>query len=186
MQNLLPAKQSRDQSSTLGLWSRRVPCRHSHGVRSGDFGTHPHLDFGDFRTLDLLRVHVDGREETVLKSLGDRLRPMWVRAIALATWRAREPRAGHVYDPAAVAELLRSRGYELLLTPTLEKEPLRNEDVVLALRRGVEATGIMTLIASDPDLRVPRQESLTKLYSFCHALRYGINQLWLFQPLSPT
>ena len=116
--------------------------------------------WGDFGTLDVLRVHVDGWEETVLKSLGDRLRPPWVRAVALAMWRSREPRAGHVYDPVAIADLLRSRGYDLLLTPTLEKGPLRNEDVVLALRRGVQAAGIMTLIATGPALQVPERNKL--------------------------
>ena len=100
--------------------------------------------WGDFGTLDLLRVHVNGREQGVLKSLGERLRPSLVRAAVVAMWRDRDDS----YDPAAIADLLRSRGYQLFLTPTLENKPLRNEDVPLALRRGVQAAGTMMLIAT--------------------------------------
>ena len=64
-------------------------------------------------TVDLLRVHVDGREEMVLKSLHNRLSPASIQAIALAMWPFREEDA--LYDPAAIAHLLRTRGYELQL-----------------------------------------------------------------------
>ncbi|OLQ10213.1 hypothetical protein AK812_SmicGene6064 [Symbiodinium microadriaticum] len=63
-----------------------------------------------FKSVDLLGVHVDGREETVLKSLADKLRPTMVKAIGLAAWAPGFRREG--YDPASLIRLLRSRGYE--------------------------------------------------------------------------
>eukprot|EP00439_Symbiodinium_sp_Y106_P055543 s4128_g7.t1 len=81
-----------------------------------------------FETVDLLRVHVDGREETVLKSLGENLRPTMVKAIGLAVWAPGFRREG--YDPASLIRLLRSRGYELALLPppSRNEPPIRNDE----------------------------------------------------------
>ena len=105
--------------------------------------------WGGFRTLDLLRVHVDGREEAVLKSLGSRLHPASVKAVALAMWPFREDDS--LYDPASIADMLRVRGYEVrlhFLSPSsAATQRLWNEEAVLALRRGVGAAQTMTLVA---------------------------------------
>ena len=112
------------------------------------------VSWGNFETLDLLRVHVDGREEQVLKSLGDRLHPAFVHAIALAMWTFREEDA--LYNSAAIALLLQSRGYELrlsFLTLDLETRLLWNEDATSALQNGVNAGHTMTLIARKKAIR---------------------------------
>ena len=104
--------------------------------------------WGDFDTLDLLRVHVDGHEEAVLKSLKDRLHPELVKAVALAMWPYREE--DETYDPAAVARFLRARGYELqlhFLTSSSQPQQLRNEDAILALQGGLAAADTMYLSA---------------------------------------
>ena len=111
-------------------------------------------------TVDLLRVHVDGREEMVLKSLRDRLSPGSIQAIALAMWPFRE--ADALYDPAAIAHLLRSRGYEIQLqfkTFASTSESLWNEDAIRALRTGVQTPETMTLIASQAQARKTSPQS---------------------------
>lgn len=104
--------------------------------------------------VELMRVHVDGREETVLRSLGELLDPGRVKALSLAMWPKREDEA---YDPARVAEILYAKGYDLTLSfltraATERSRRLKGLELIRALREGLDAVDTMTLEA------LPREE----------------------------
>ena len=99
--------------------------------------------------VELMRVHVDGREETVLRSLGELLNPRKVKALSLAMWPKREDEA---YDPAKVAEMLYTAGYDITLSfltraATQRSRTLKGLELIRALKDGLDAVDTMTLEA---------------------------------------
>ena len=103
-------------------------------------------------TVDLLRIHVNGFEMDVLRSL----EKSWpkIQTISLALWASRHfPRD---YDPAAISQLLRDFGCTIELNfrkaplggGFLEKGELRDEAAVQALQKSeILSPETMTLLA---------------------------------------
>ena len=103
-------------------------------------------------TVDLLRIHVDGFEMDVLRSL----EKSWpkIQSLSLALWASRHfPRD---YDPAAISQLLRDFGCDIelhfMVSPldgrAYSLEALRNEAVIHALQRSeIRTPQTMTLLA---------------------------------------